>query len=82
MVNVRSAPRIIDYPSNVIGQVYQGQQVAVILNPDGQVKTAQADGYNWVAIDPTKAPLFLPPGTAWIFNSVIGSSGSNLGYCY
>ncbi|UBF29246.1 hypothetical protein K9N68_16270 [Kovacikia minuta CCNUW1] len=82
LVKVRREPRIVDSPSNVIGQVYQGERVSVLLNPDGSVKSAQADGFNWVAIDPTRAPLFLPPGTAWLFNSVVGSSESNLGYCY
>ncbi|MGA7933756.1 MAG: hypothetical protein WCA35_09435 [Kovacikia sp.] len=81
LVKVRREPRIIDSPSNVIGQVYQGEKVSVILNSDGSVKSAQADGYNWVAIDPTRAPLFLPPGTAWLFNSVVGNPTSNLGYC-
>jgi hypothetical protein len=82
LVKVRTDPRIVDSPSNVIGQVYQGEKVSVILNSDGSVKSAQGDGYNWVAIDPTRAPLFLPPGTAWLFNSVVGSPESNLGYCF
>lgn len=78
-VNVRSAPTVIQ--PNIIGSLLRGQRVFVVLDANGNVVSRQADGYNWVQVDLTNTPFFRPSGTGWLYNSIIGSPNSNLGYC-
>ncbi len=80
VVNVRREPAV--NASNVVGAVYRNEKIAVILDQNGNVSSKTADGYTWVELDMTKAPFNRPNGgTGWIYNSVVGSSQSNLGYC-
>jgi hypothetical protein len=78
-INVRNQPTV---NSPIVSGVVPGNYVSVVLNPNGTVVSAQADGYNWVQLDLTQSPFFFPNGTGWMVNSTTGGpSGSNLGYC-
>lgn len=78
---VRRSPKVEDAPSNAIGEIRPGERVTVILTSSGSVSSARADGYNWIEIDATRSPLFLPSGTGWVFNSRVGVNESNFGVC-
>jgi uncharacterized protein YgiM (DUF1202 family) len=78
-INVRNQPTV---NSAIVSGVNPGDYVSVVLNSNGSVVSAQADGYNWVQLDLTQPPFNFPSGTGWMVNSPIGGyPSSNLGYC-
>lgn len=80
-VVVRREPKIQNSPSNAIGEIRPGERVTGVLTSSGSINSARADGYNWIEIDVTRAPLFLSSGTGWVHNSRVGVNESNFSYC-